>query len=137
VRTPTDMGDRIEIVKRCDRFDRDPAGFVADFKDSEQETLDAIARARKYLPTVQVADEMLGLGARLCSAVGADGLRGELTLLRAARAQAALAHKKEVKAHHVAEVAVMALRHRLRRNVLDETGSTARITRALAELIPV
>jgi magnesium chelatase subunit I len=30
----------------------------------------------------------------------------------------------------------MALRHRLRRNVLDDTGSTARITRAIAELIP-
>jgi len=31
-------------------------------------------------------------------------------------------------------VAPMALRHRLRRNVLDETGSTARIERAVAEL---
>jgi magnesium chelatase subunit I len=30
----------------------------------------------------------------------------------------------------------MALRHRLRRNVLDDTGSTSRITRAIAELIP-
>jgi magnesium chelatase subunit I len=68
--------------------------------------------------------------------VGADGLRGELTLLRAARAQAALAGKKHVKPHHLAEVATMALRHRLRRNVLDDTGSTARITRAIAELIP-
>ena len=28
----------------------------------------------------------------------------------------------------------MTLRHRLRRNVLDETGSTARIERALDEL---
>ena len=60
----------------------------------------------------------------------------ELTLLRAARAQAALAGKKHVKPHHLAEVATMALRHRLRRNVLDDTGSTARITRAIAELIP-
>jgi magnesium chelatase subunit I len=28
----------------------------------------------------------------------------------------------------------MALRHRLRRNVLDETGSTSRIERALEEM---
>ena len=41
-----------------------------------------------------------------------------------------------MKPHHLAEVATMALRHRLRRNVLDDTGSTARITRAIAELIP-
>ncbi|MEO0058023.1 MAG: hypothetical protein RIT17_1496, partial [Pseudomonadota bacterium] len=31
-------------------------------------------------------------------------------------------------------IAPLALRHRLRRDVLDETGSTARITRAIAEL---
>lgn len=35
---------------------------------------------------------------------------------------------------HIARVAPMALRHRLRRNVLDETGSTVRIERALDEL---
>jgi magnesium chelatase subunit I len=35
---------------------------------------------------------------------------------------------------HIATVAPMALRHRLRRNVLDETGSTVRIERALEEL---
>ena len=28
VRTPTELADRIEIVKRCDRFDRDPRGFA-------------------------------------------------------------------------------------------------------------
>ena len=37
---------------------------------------------------------------------------------------------------HLATVAPMALRHRLRRNVLDETGSTPRIARAIAEIFP-
>ena len=124
VRTPTDLADRIEIVRRCDRFDRDPAGFAATYA------------ARKKLPKVDVSDAMLELGSRLCQTVGADGLRGELTLLRAARAAAALAGKKAVGPHHVAEVAPLALRHRLRRNVTDEIGSTVRITRAVAELIP-
>ena len=59
-----------------------------------------------------------------------------MTLLRAARAAAALAGKKSVAPAHLAAVAGSALRHRLRRNVLDETGSTARIDRALAELVP-
>ena len=136
VRTPTELSDRIEIVKRCDRFDRDPLGFAASYAGAEAATLARIAAARKRLPKVEVADAMLELGSRLCQAVGADGLRGELTLLRAARAAAALAGKKTVAASHVAEVATLALRHRLRRNVTDDTGSTARITRAVAELIP-
>jgi magnesium chelatase subunit I len=36
----------------------------------------------------------------------------------------------------VAAVAALALRHRMRKNVLDDTGSTARIDRAVAELVP-
>ena len=135
VRTPTELADRIEIVKRCDRFDRDPKGFAEVYADAEAATLASIAKARKKLPDVTVADEMLELGSRLCQAVGADGLRGELTLLRAARATAALAGKKHVTQQHVGAVAALALRHRLRRNVLDDTGSTARISRAVAELI--
>ncbi|KAB7644865.1 magnesium chelatase ATPase subunit I [Polymorphobacter fuscus] len=135
VRTPTELADRIEIVKRCDRFDRDPQGFAATYAAEEAATLARIAAARKRLPKVEVADAMLELGSRLCQAVGADGLRGELTLLRAARAAAALAGKKAVTAHHVGEVATLALRHRLRRNVTDDVGSTVRITRAVAELI--
>ncbi len=135
VRTPTELADRIEIVKRCDRFDRDPQGFAQTYAEAEAATLHSIAKARKKLPDVTVSDEMLELGSRLCQAVGADGLRGELTLLRAARATAALAGKKHVVPHHVGAVAPLALRHRLRRNVLDDTGSTVRITRAVAELI--
>jgi magnesium chelatase subunit I len=136
VRTPTELSDRIEIVKRCDRFDRDPEGFAAHYAEAEAATLDSIAAARKKLPKVEVSDAMLELGSRLCQAVGADGLRGELTLLRAARATAALAGKKVVVPAHVGAVAALALRHRLRRNVLDDTGSTVRIARAVAELIP-
>ena len=68
-------------------------------------------------------------------AVGADGLRGELTLMRAARALAALDGAAAATRRRMSRaVAPMALRHRLRRNVLDETGSTARIERALEEL---
>jgi magnesium chelatase subunit I len=72
--------------------------------------------------------------ARLCAAVRADGLRGELTLMRAAKAFAALKGARKVRREHMIGVAPMALRHRLRRDVLDETGSTARIERAVEEL---
>ena len=77
---------------------------------------------------------MLRDAAELCLAVGADGLRGELTLMRAARALAALEGAKAVNRKHLVAIAPSALRHRLRRDVLDETGSSARITRAITEL---
>jgi magnesium chelatase subunit I len=135
VKTPTELSERVEIVRRRDSFDREPAAFLAHWADAEAATAERVAKAAKRLPKVAVPDAMLELGSRLCAAVGADGLRGELTLLRAARAIAALAGKKTVHAAHIAAAAPMALRHRLRRNVLDETGSTARIARAVAEVI--
>jgi magnesium chelatase subunit I len=66
--------------------------------------------------------------------LGTDGLRGELTLMRAARALAALDGDNDVADSHLRRVAPSALRHRLRRNPLDDAGSTVRVQRALAEM---
>ena len=93
------------------------------------------AAARKRLDGVKIADETLELMSRLCMTMGADGLRGELTLMRAARAAAALDGAKSVTASHIRQVAPMVLRHRLRRNPLDEGGSTVRVERGLAEVL--
>ncbi|MFS0737730.1 magnesium chelatase ATPase subunit I [Sphingomonas sp. 1P06PA] len=134
VRTPADIAQRIEILKRCDAYERDPAAFVDRFAREEKRTVKRIAAARAAVGSIAMPDEMLALAARLCSAVGADGLRGELTLMRASRALAALDGDAVVQVQHVRQVAPLALRHRLRRNPLDETGSTVRIERALGEL---
>jgi magnesium chelatase subunit I len=81
-----------------------------------------------------VADDVLERAAALCAQLGTDGLRGELTLLRASRALAAYEGAETVTLGHLRQVAPMALRHRLRRNVLDEAGSGTRVERAIAEL---
>nr|WP_206335898.1 ATP-binding protein [Rhizorhabdus phycosphaerae] len=134
VRTPGDLKQRVEILKRCDAFERDPQGFSESWKRAERKTLKQIARGREALPMVTISDAVLTYASRLCMTVGADGLRGELTLMRASRALAALDGADMVTTGHVAAVAPMALRHRLRRGVLDDTGSTARIERVLEEI---
>lgn len=90
--------------------------------------------ARDRVGCLAVEEPVLRRAAELCVAVGSDGLRGELTLMRAARAMAALEAATEVTLAHLRAVAVMALRHRLRRNPLDDTASGERIERAVAEL---
>ncbi|MEN2787930.1 ATP-binding protein [Sphingomonas qilianensis] len=134
VRTPQELAQRVEILKRCDAFEREPDAFGAVWARHERRTLKTIARGRAALADVELPEAVLIFASRLCIAVGADGLRGELTLMRAARALAALDGAAVVTQQHIATVAPMALRHRLRRNVLDETGSTVRIERALEEL---
>jgi len=136
VRTPGEIAERVEILRRCDAHERTPSNFAETWQEPERRTLKRVAKARKALPDVMVPDATLEDAATLCLAVGADGLRGELTLMRAARASAALAGRKKVGRNDIVAVAPMALRHRLRRSVLDETGSTTRIERAVAELWP-
>lgn len=134
VRTPDDIEQRIEIMRRCDAQERDPDAFAEEWKAADTKTLRQIARGQKALQKIVVPDTVLNDAAELCVAVGADGLRGELTLMRASKALAALDGRKKVARDQLITVAPMALRHRLRRDVLDETGSTARIERAMAEL---
>jgi magnesium chelatase subunit I len=62
-------------------------------------------------------------------------LRGELTLLRAARALAAFDGAPAVTRDHLRRVAPSALRHRLRRDPLDDAGSTTRVSRTVEEVL--
>ena len=80
---------RIEVVRRRDAFERDPRRFVAAWAREEAATRRRILAARRLLPKVRVTDATLADTARLCLALGTDGLRGELTLMRTARALAA------------------------------------------------
>lgn len=136
VATPCDISERVEVVRRRDAYDRDADGFLARWAPEEAKLRARIEAARTRLADTEAPEALLEAAARLCLAVGADGLRGELTLLRAARALAALEGAPEVELAQLKAVAPMALRHRLRRNPLDETGSSARIARAMAESLP-
>lgn len=134
VRTPTEIAQRVEVVRRRDAYERDPAAFSALWAKQDAKVRKQILQARERLPEVQVDDAVLYRASELCVAVNSDGLRGELTLMRAARALAALQAAPAVTPAHLRQIAVPALRHRLRRNPLDDTGSGERIERAVAEL---
>jgi len=134
VRTSVDIAERVQVIKRRDAFERDPLAFAQAWANEDARIRRRLLAARSRLAATQVPDATLESAARLCVNLGTDGLRGELTLIRAARAQAALLGDAVVLDSHLREVAASALRHRLRRDPLDESGSTERIDRALAEV---
>jgi len=135
VRTPQDIDQRIAVIKRRDAFERDPQGFRNEWAMQNEGLREHILKARKLLDKVKVGDDLLRLCAQLCQALGTDGLRAELTLMRACRSLAAMQGHKAATPAHLRTVAPMALRHRLRRNPLDDTGSGTRVERALTEVL--
>jgi magnesium chelatase subunit I len=135
VRTPEALADRVEVVRRRDAFEHDRPAFIEHWQKDDERIRKQITAARKRLPEVAVTEAVRERISALCAALGTDGLRGDLTLLRAARALAALDGDKTVGDAHIRRVAAPALRHRLRRNPLDNAGSSARVERAVAELL--
>ncbi|HEU4457693.1 MAG TPA: magnesium chelatase ATPase subunit I [Methylibium sp.] len=137
VKTPQELGARVEVVKRRDAFEREPAAFVERWRKDDERLRRRLVKARAALGAVDVDDAAHEQAARLCIALGTDGLRGELTLIRAARALAALNGRARVGDAELRAVAPSALRHRLRRDPLDDSGSSLRVERAIDEVFGV
>jgi magnesium chelatase subunit I len=135
VRTPADIETRIEVVRRRDAFERDPDAFMRRWAPHEEALRERIVAARGRLRHVETPDDALESAARLCLSLGTDGLRGELTMLRAARALASFDGDEVVGESHLRRTAPAALRHRLRRNPLDQVGSSVRVERALEDML--
>lgn len=136
VASPRDIDTRVEVILRRDAFDQAPESFLEIWHPQDMDLRDRILAARPRIAQVQAPGTALHDCAALCIALGSDGLRGELTLLRTARALAALEAAPAVTRAHIRRVAPLALSHRLRRDPLDEAGSAARVARVLAETLP-
>jgi len=134
VKTPEDIDQRMLVVQRRDEFERNTEAFMQRWKRHQGKVRSAITAARKRLPDVKLHDDLLRQAAELCIHLKIDGLRGELTLVRAARARAALRSSEQAQLQHMLDIAPMTLHHRLRRNPLDESGAMTRVRRAMQEL---
>ncbi|MBA3321883.1 MAG: magnesium chelatase ATPase subunit I, partial [Pyrinomonadaceae bacterium] len=134
IETLADLEQRIEIVSRRERFDRDAASFCAEFQATENQLARRLLRARRAFDKVEVARPLLRRIAELCLRLKIDGHRGELTVTRAARALAAFENRREATADDVRRVAALSLRHRLRRDPLAPTSGGESVERASEEL---
>ncbi|MEM9840488.1 MAG: ATP-binding protein [Pseudomonadota bacterium] len=135
VQTLTDIQERLAVIKRRQSYETDPGAFKAEWAEEDRALRDQIVEARGILPSVTMDDDVLEKAAALCIALGTDGLRGELTLSRTAHAIAAMNHETKVTTDHLKHAAPMALRHRLRKNPLDDADAGVRVARAVEEVL--
>jgi magnesium chelatase subunit I len=137
ITSPDTIDDRIEVIRRRTAFETasESDDFLSYWTAEDATLRDAILSARTALPNTQTPDEILRDCAQLSMTLGADGLRGELTLLRAARAFAAFSGAEQITRDHLRTIAPIALSHRLRRDPLDEAGSVARVIRTVEDVL--
>lgn len=109
VNAPVDVDQRVEAVRRRLAFD---AG-AADAPPEHQPTPVEAA------PPAALPDDVLVAASRLAVNVGAEGLRADLALCRAAAALAGLDHREQVALDDLRRVAPLVLAHRRRRGPFD------------------
>ena len=135
VKSPTELEERIEVIKRRTKFDEKDKDFLDFWEKEDTKLRRRIIRARKKLLDIKVSNNILEDCAKLCLALGSDGLRGELTLIRASKAQASFENKDSVEIPHLRKVALICMGHRLRKDPLDDVGSNIRIERTIEEIL--
>lgn len=136
VTTENYLKNRVDIVERRDAYDHDHDEFRESYAPDQEQLAKRIVRARSNLRKVIVPRPILEKIAQVCADLKVDGHRGELTIMRAARALAAFEGRKSVNEDHVRRVSAMSLRHRLRRDALDETATREQIDQAVEEVLP-
>ncbi len=135
IETIVEIEPRVEIVRRRRAYDADPVAFAAEWEPEQERVRQQLLRAQQSLPSVTLADETIEAAANLCVLLAVDGHRGELTLCRAAVALAALHGRQATTRQDIAQIATLALQHRLRKDPLENVGDDARINRAVAEMM--
>ncbi len=121
VRNPTDPATRAEVVRRRQAFDTDPAAFVDSWTKAEDELLNRLAATRP----ATVDDDLLEATCATCVAAGAESMRADIVLARAAAAHAGWHGRPTTSADDVRAVAHLVLSHRQRRQPLDDPAAAA------------
>ncbi len=135
ISTITDIALRVEIVRRRRAFDANPDEFLAEWAAEQDALQQRIVEAKALVGQVELPEDLLILIAELCMHLGIDGHRGELTVARAASANAALEGRRVVTLDDIKTVAVPALRHRLRRDPLETMDAGEKVERELQKVL--
>jgi Mg-chelatase subunit ChlI/Mg-chelatase subunit ChlD len=130
--TLTEPKERRVLVQRNLAFEEDPVAFMKAQEEGLNETRRRIQRARESLREVGVPEAVMRGVAEACSRLGVEGLRSDLSALKAARALSAYNGRDVVETKDVKEVFDLALSHRIRG---DGTSGRPQIEREAIEAI--
>ena len=117
-----DTSERKEVVRRRLAFDEDPVGFTESVAEETEAVRERLIGARAMLSSIDVDDDILDAVVTVTTHFGIDGHRADITMMKAARANAALDQRSEVTKDDIRDVASLVLSHRMRRRPFEETA---------------
>ena len=134
VRTVRDPELRVQVVDQRTAFDSDPDGFSDAAATSQDALQERVVAAQQLLNQVQLDDDLRLRISAVCGELDVDGLRGDIVTNRAARALAAFEGRTEVDENDVARVVACCLRHRLRKDPLEQIDTGERVVKVFCKV---
>jgi len=116
VRGLPDHDTRIAAIRRRLAFDDEPASVVEAAQPAERALREGITAARSRLTALLISDAHLSMVAALSAEHQLDGIRGDLAIIKAARALAAWLAAPEIGEDHIRRAAELAVTHRTRQS---------------------
>ncbi len=114
------LEDRIEIVLRVEEFHKDPLGFYEKYRSSEEGLRAKIMKAKELLPNVVIDRDLLKLVADTVIKLGIRTHRAEITVVKTAKALAALDGRTKVLLGDIKKAMELALPHRIKSKPFEE-----------------
>jgi magnesium chelatase subunit D len=107
--------ERMAAVNKRLQFDANPEAVIAAARPAEDSLRAAIVEARARLLSLPVTSAHLSMVTTICAEQLLDGIRGDLAIIKTARALAAWEKATEMGADHIRRATAFALPHRIRR----------------------
>jgi magnesium chelatase subunit I len=118
-----DVGLRKRIVERVLLFEKDDDRFHAKWDAEDLALRGRLAAARVALPGVEVPDDILESTVAVVAELGVAGHRGDITVLKAAKALAAIKGIPAPDPECLSDAFRLALPHRLKEDPFEETAT--------------
>ncbi len=134
VRTVREAELRVQVVDQRTSFDDDPDEFILSVQSKQNSLQKKVIDAQEKLQSVSIDEDLRLKISAICGELDVDGLRGDIVSNRAARALASFEGRSEVTEEDIARVVSCCLRHRLRKDPLEQIDSGDRVIKAFCKI---
>ena len=125
---------RVQVVDQRTAFDKDPEKFSKSIEEKQKELQKKVVEAQQRLEIVTIDEDLRLRISAVCGELNVDGLRGDIVTNRAAKALAAFEGHTEVSEKDIARVICSCLRHRLRKDPLEQIDSGDRVVKVFCKV---
>ena len=127
ISTVQDPDLRLQLALSRTAYDLDPAAFYESAKEDQDALKAKLLAAKARVKEVTLSRDIRIKVSTVCSLLDIDGIRGDMVVVRTAKAFAALNGRTEVCEDDVERVIAMCLGHRTRKDPLDPLGGAQKV----------